>query len=113
MKFYHSKQYVSFLAERNKIVFVNDMKVGDTIKIPALTAGAGSGSGKPDTADYSAVKLPATYLVRPGDTLYRISVQFYQSGAYVGFLAKHNNLDEKAGLKAGVSLDIPVKPSGK
>ncbi|MFC4812165.1 LysM peptidoglycan-binding domain-containing protein [Paenibacillus sp. GCM10023250] len=113
MKFYHSKQYVAFLAERNGIVFVNDMKPGDTIKIPALPAGAGSNAGKPDAEDYSKINLPATYLVRPGDTLYRISVQFYKSGSYASFLAKQNNLDENEGLKAGMSLTIPKKPASK
>ncbi|QHT58812.1 LysM peptidoglycan-binding domain-containing protein [Paenibacillus lycopersici] len=113
LKFYHSKQYVAFLAQRNGIAFVNDMKVGDTIRIPALTAGAGSVKEGSKSGDYSKVKLPATYLVRPGDTLYRISVLFYQSGSYVSFLAKQNNLDEKEGLKAGVSLQIPAKPAAK
>ncbi|MBO7746292.1 LysM peptidoglycan-binding domain-containing protein [Paenibacillus sp. MWE-103] len=113
MKFYHSKQYVAFLAERNGIVFVNDMQPGDTIKIPALPAGAGSNAGKPDAEDYSKVNLPATYLVRPGDTFYRISMQFYKSGSYAGFLAKQNNLDENEGLKAGMSLTIPKKPASK
>lgn len=111
MKFYRSKQYVAFLAKRNGIVFVNDMKPGDTITIPALTASAGTTPSTTKDADYSKVKLPATYLVRPGDTLYRISVLFYGSGKYASFLAKQNKLDEKAGLNAGVSLNIPVKPA--
>ncbi|QHW32049.1 LysM peptidoglycan-binding domain-containing protein [Paenibacillus rhizovicinus] len=113
LKFYQSKQYVAFLAKRNGIAFVNDMKVGDTIKIPALTSDAASVPTKPSSADYSKVKLPATYLVTPGDTLYRISVLFYQSGDYVSFLAKQNNLNEKEGLKAGISLRIPAKPAAK
>ncbi|SFJ73317.1 LysM domain-containing protein [Paenibacillus sp. UNC496MF] len=113
MKFYHSKQYVAFLAERNGIVFVNDMQPGDTIKIPALPAGAGSNAGKPDAEDYSKVNLPATYLVRPGDTFYRISMQFYKTGSYASFLAKQNDLDENEGLKAGMSLTIPKKPASK
>ncbi|MBM7567571.1 LysM peptidoglycan-binding domain-containing protein [Paenibacillus sacheonensis] len=112
LKFYGSKQYVSFLAERNGIAFVNDMKPGDKIRIPALTAGAGSSSiSKDEQADYAKVKLPAVYLVRPGDTLYRISVLFYKSGEYVSLIAKKNKLDENAGLKAGVSLTIPAKPA--
>ncbi|WP_165822666.1 LysM peptidoglycan-binding domain-containing protein [Paenibacillus montanisoli] len=112
MKFYHSKQHVALLAEYNGILFINEMNVGETIKIPALSSKAASGPGK-QNVDYSKVKLPATYLVRVGDTLFTIAMRFYQSQDYVELLAKHNKLSTTEGLKAGTDLIIPAIPTAK
>ena len=109
MKFYHSKLHVSLLAEQNDIVFINDMNVGDTIKIPVLSEAA-SAPEKQQDIDYSKVTLPVTYLVRTGDTLYNIASQFYHSKDYVDLIAEHNKLDKTENLKAGISLIIPAIP---
>jgi nucleoid-associated protein YgaU len=108
MKFYHSKLHVSLLAEQNDIVFINDMNVGDTIKIPALSEAASA--PEKQQVDYSKVTLPVTYLVRTGDTLYNIATQFYHSKDYVDLIAEHNKLDKTENLKAGTSLNIPAIP---
>ncbi|WP_219835030.1 LysM peptidoglycan-binding domain-containing protein [Paenibacillus sp. R14(2021)] len=114
MKFYHSKRHVAFLAKSNHLVFINDMKVGDTIKIPVLSSSAGSSSGNAqDNVDYSKVTLPASYLVRPGDTLYRIAMLFYHSDDDIDLIVKANKLKTNEDLKAGTSLIIPAKPRGK
>ncbi|SFT09915.1 LysM peptidoglycan-binding domain-containing protein [Paenibacillus sp. BC26] len=110
MKFYHSKQYVARLAEYNHIVFINDMVAGDVIKIPALSSSAGSSAAKPQNMDYSKVTLPATYLVRTGDTLSTISLQFYQTKKNVALIVKQNKLDPDKNLIAGSSLIIPAVP---
>lgn len=111
-KFYQTKEYFSLIAEHNNILFINDMKVGDTLKIPALPA---ANSGKSNTSaakpDYSKVTLPATYLIQAGDTLSSISLQFYKSKKYVDLLAKENGLDANSGLKAGSHLTIPALDS--
>ncbi|QYR22552.1 LysM peptidoglycan-binding domain-containing protein [Paenibacillus sp. sptzw28] len=112
MKFYHSKQYVSLLAAKNNIVFINDMNVGDTIKIPALPSDGGATiKNEQNNLDYSKVTLPATYLVRSGDTLYQISMLFYRSKDYVNLIAEQNKLDKTKDLKAGSSLVIPAIPN--
>ncbi|WP_308636437.1 LysM peptidoglycan-binding domain-containing protein [Paenibacillus silvisoli] len=112
MKFYRSKKYVALLAEKNDILFINEMNVGETIKIPALTsAAAGSATEQRQDIDYSKVKLPATYLVRVGDTLFTIAMRFYQSQDYVELIAKHNKLATTADLKAGTDLVIPAIPN--
>ncbi|GBF78453.1 hypothetical protein PA598K_07098 [Paenibacillus sp. 598K] len=112
MRFYDSNQYASLIAEANQIVFINDMRVGDRLTIPALgdAATAERPTGN-NGGDYSGVKLPATYLVQAGDTLYSISRKFYDSTDYVKLLAEHNGLDADSGLKAGTNLTIP-KPKG-
>ncbi|WP_270167264.1 LysM peptidoglycan-binding domain-containing protein [Paenibacillus sp. SYP-B4298] len=110
-KFYHSKEYFSVIAEHNNILFINDMKVGDTLNIPALPAGSGKSSSSSSKPDYSKVTLPATYLIQAGDTLSSISQQFYKSKSHVELLAKENNLDVNTGLKAGSHLTIPALDS--
>lgn len=110
MKFYHSKLHVALLAEQNHIVFINDMKVGDTIKIPALASDSGSVPEKQQDIDYARITLPATYMVRAGDTLYSIAMQFYHSKDYVELIAEHNKLETIEDLKAGSSLIIPAIP---
>ncbi|OXM16392.1 LysM peptidoglycan-binding domain-containing protein [Paenibacillus herberti] len=114
---YGSKDYVSLIAEKNGIVFVNDMKPGDKLTLPPRSSKPSS-EGKKSLStngtkeiDYSKVKLPATYLVLPGDTFYRISIRFYGTGKHAGHIAKKNGLDADAGLKAGVSITIPAKPA--
>ncbi|WP_339279997.1 LysM peptidoglycan-binding domain-containing protein [Paenibacillus sp. FSL W8-1187] len=114
---YGSKDYVSLIAEKNGIVFVNDMKPGDKLTLPPASskpaAGGKKGSAPSGTKeiDYSKVKLPATYLVLPGDTFYRISVRFYGTGKHAELIAKKNGLDAEAGLKAGDSIVVPAKPA--
>ncbi|WP_336773227.1 LysM peptidoglycan-binding domain-containing protein [Paenibacillus sp. MMO-58] len=107
-KFYQSKEYYTLLAEYNHILFINDMKAGDTLKIPAFSSTTGSiNGGRQGTKDYSKIHLPATYLIQAGDTLSGVSRMFYKSVEYVDYIAKENNLDKNLGLKAGTNLIIP------
>ncbi|WP_169083907.1 LysM peptidoglycan-binding domain-containing protein [Paenibacillus sp. PL91] len=107
-KFYQTKDHYALLAEHNHIFFINDMKAGDTLTIPALFSGNDSTSGKPqETKDYSKITLPATYLIQAGDTLSGISRMFYKSAEYVDYIASENKLDKNEGLKAGTNLVIP------
>jgi len=112
MKFYHSKQHVALLAEHNNIVFINDMNVGDTIKIPALSS---KSTPKKSNDEYykDKITLPVTYMVQSGDTLYHIAMQFYHSDDYVDLIAEHNKLDKIEDLKAGTNLIIPAIPENQ
>ncbi|MGO4547326.1 LysM peptidoglycan-binding domain-containing protein [Paenibacillus sp. 2TAB23] len=107
-KFYQSKDHYALLAEHNHILFINDMKAGDTLTIPALTSGNSSSGSKPqESKDYSKINLPATYLIQAGDTLTGISRMFYKSAEYADYIANENKLDKNKGLKAGTNLVIP------
>ncbi|MBB3108880.1 nucleoid-associated protein YgaU [Paenibacillus phyllosphaerae] len=108
-KFYHSKEQVSLLAEKNNLIFINDLKVGDTITIPAVSSGSGTNSQQ--QIDYSKISLPASYLVRSGDTLYRLSKLFYNSSDYAQLISDANKLDAETALKAGMILTIPARPA--
>jgi nucleoid-associated protein YgaU len=54
-----------------------------------------------------AVTLPTTYLVSEGDSLWDISMKFYNSGYNWSDIAKENNLDNPDGLAVGQELTIP------
>ncbi|MCA0757057.1 LysM peptidoglycan-binding domain-containing protein [Paenibacillus sp. N4] len=107
-KFYQSKEHYALIAEYNHIVFINNMKPGDTLKIPVLPSTAGSKDGSQQgRKDYSKLNLPITYLIQAGDTLSEVSRMFYKSAEYVDDIAKENKLDKNAGLEAGTTLVIP------
>ncbi|MFZ2025099.1 MAG: LysM peptidoglycan-binding domain-containing protein [Microgenomates group bacterium] len=55
----------------------------------------------------SAIPLPTTYRVSEGETLWDISIKFYNSGYNWVTIAKANNLDNPDGLAIGQELLIP------
>ena len=57
------------------------------------------------------VTLPTTYMVSEGDTLWDISIKFYNTGYNWADIAEANTLDNPDGLAVGQELTIPdVKP---
>ena len=63
------------------------------------------------------VTLPTTYMVSEGDTLWDISIKFYNTGYNWTDIADANTLDNPDGLAVGQELQIPdvtpiVKESG-
>ncbi|MFH5182368.1 LysM peptidoglycan-binding domain-containing protein [Paenibacillus sp. TAB 01] len=52
----------------------------------------------------------STYRVKNGDTLYSISLAFYNTGDYVQLLADTNHLQSSGMLKEGQQLEIPYLP---
>jgi|GEM_PF-6562495 len=52
----------------------------------------------------------STYRVKNGDTLYSISLAFYNTGDYVQLLADTNHLQSSSMLKEGQQLEIPYLP---
>jgi len=53
------------------------------------------------------VTLPTTYMVSEGDSLWDISMKFYNSGYNWTDIAKENNLENPDGLAVGQELTIP------
>jgi LysM repeat protein len=50
------------------------------------------------------------HVVKQGETLYRISVNYYQTGQYSHFLAQYNQLQHPTDLVSGKSIKIPFPP---
>lgn len=68
-------------------------------------SGTGSKSNTGNTPAEDAD--PATYTVKPGDTLFSISMQFYQSGEPVEDIMKLNNITDPNTLQSGMVLKLP------
>lgn len=68
-------------------------------------SGTGSNSNTGNTPAEDAD--PATYTVKPGDTLFSISMQFYQSGDPVEDIMKLNNITDPNTLQSGMVLKLP------
>lgn len=68
-----------------------------------------SGTGSSTNSGNNSVEDsdPATYTVKPGDTLFSISMQFYQSGDPVEDIMKLNNITDPNTLQSGMVLKLP------
>ncbi|WP_312458740.1 LysM peptidoglycan-binding domain-containing protein [Proteiniclasticum sp.] len=68
---------------------------------------SGTGSNTNTGNDPEEDADPATYTVKPGDTLFSISMQFYQSGDPVEDIMKLNNITDPNTLQSGMVLKLP------
>lgn len=59
------------------------------------------------TQDVSPEKLPGSYMVKEGDTLFSIAEKYYQDGFKYPEIAKANNLINVDSINAGQVLQIP------
>jgi Tfp pilus assembly protein PilO/LysM repeat protein len=64
----------------------------------------GTGTGTEETPSDDA---PATYLVKPGDTLFSISMKFYQSKEPVEDIMALNNITSPYNLQSGSVIKLP------
>lgn|GEM_PF-4213327 len=55
-------------------------------------------------------KVIAEHVVQPGETFYRITMNYYGSRKYEDYLAEFNQISDKTQIKAGMVLKIPEKP---
>jgi nucleoid-associated protein YgaU len=57
--------------------------------------------------DLSEIRLADQYVVKPGDTLWDISIQVYGTPRFVRSIARANNLSTSAILRSGLILVMP------
>lgn len=100
------------LMEYNELGDPTDLYVGQRLRIPAFSDGKAV-QGRQSAAERAGGE-PAgeeqTYIVQPGDTLYRIGLRY---GVPWQTLMKYNNLHEPGALGAGRELKIPSWASGR
>lgn len=68
---------------------------------------SGTGSNTNSGNNSAEDSDPATYTVKPGDTLFSISMQFYQSSDPVEDIMKLNNITDPSTLQSGMVLKLP------
>jgi LysM repeat protein len=100
---------VETLAQLNGIVNINQIQVGQQLMLPAEQQAQVSPEATPTTASAPSVpassdRPQATYTVRPGDSLYKISLMFRVS---ISEIAQANNLSNRNRIYVGQTLIIP------
>jgi LysM repeat protein len=100
---------VETLAQLNGIVNINQIQVGQQLMLPAEQQAQVSPEATPTTSAAPATPVPsarpqATYTVRPGDSLYKISLMFRVS---ISDIAQANNLSNRNRIYVGQTLIIP------
>ena len=88
---------VETLAQLNGIVNVNRIQVGQVIQLPSAPETQPTPTPAPE-------RPPQTYQIRPGDTLYRISIQF---GVTIAQIAQANNIINPNRIFYGQVITIP------
>ncbi|MAS34209.1 MAG: hypothetical protein CL610_09385 [Anaerolineaceae bacterium] len=98
---------VNALAQLNGIVNINRIQVGQRLRIPGVPTPvppAPQPTVAPPQQGGSNPPPQATYIVRPGDSLYRISLLY---GVSIARIAQANNLVNLNRIYVGQSLVIP------
>ena len=99
---------VETLAQLNGIVNINQIQVGQQLMLPAeqepqqVSPQATSTTATPPTE--TSARPQAMYTVRPGDSLYKISLMF---GVPIAEIAQANNLSNRNRIYVGQTLIIP------
>jgi len=90
---------VTTLAQLNGIVNINSIRVGQRLQLPT------SGGGIPvPNASPTPATTPVTYVVQPGDSLYKIALQYRVS---IQRLAEANQITNPNRIFYGQVLIIP------
>lgn len=107
---YGSDEYWDEIAQANPLVDPTKLKVGQVIYLPTLETLRGPREATPTPATPGRTPV---YVVRAGDTLWNIAVQYYENGRLWRHLYNANrgvigsNPDK---LEAGTKLRIPPPP---
>lgn len=107
---YGSDEYWDEIAQANPLVDPTKLKVGQVIYLPTLETIRGQ---REAAAAGTATAGTATYVVRAGDTLWNIAVQYYQNGRLWRHLYNANRSQigpDPDKLEAGTKLRIPPPP---
>lgn len=110
------------ISQANPLVDPTKLKIGQVIKLPDLTAPAGSGApgnlggaGIPGRAPAVEVNGKVIYVVRPGDTLSTLAQQYYHDRKLWRVIYNANKTtlgNDPDRLEDGMRLVIPPAPQG-
>ncbi|WP_017753497.1 LysM peptidoglycan-binding domain-containing protein [Calidifontibacillus oryziterrae] len=129
--YYKSPQYQHFLAGFNNLKNSNELQVGQRLMIPfppalewhteevgdrVIASTDDSTNDSTDDAIINSIDEATNgfpvHIVQAGDTLYSISVKYYNSAKYQNIIAEHNELHNPEALTVGLQLEIPAVSTG-
>ena len=99
-RYYGTSDYYDEIASYNNIENPDQIKAGDTIKIPNV-------QGEVNELKEENNQL---YVIESGDSLTAICEKFYNDGSYSTAmkLARYNNIENANDIKAGQEIYLPV-----
>ncbi|MBI5580492.1 MAG: LysM peptidoglycan-binding domain-containing protein [Deltaproteobacteria bacterium] len=120
-RYYRDYQKHYLIGAYNEVDDATKITAGQTIKVPVIegltcfvtpdeAAALSKQRSGPLPPEVMVVKGYATHTTRPGDTLAKLSEQYYGVKDKGDLIAKYNNLKETAGFKTGRKLLVPQLP---
>lgn len=109
LQYYESPEYSKFLAAYNHFSDDQSLRVGQIIEVPYPPSqeyyGDNSQGSSNDTNE------AVYHEVQNGETLYSISLRYFDTPQYQDLIAEHNEIEDASKLKVGDQLAIPPRPS--
>lgn len=96
-KFYGYNGMVEAIRRLNNINDVNDLRVGSILKLPNSSRGPIK----------QKIEVPLTYKLKPGETLFSVSMKFYGTQEKIEEIRKLNNIEDINDINIGTLLKLP------
>ncbi|TCO69831.1 CotH kinase family protein [Marinisporobacter balticus] len=96
-KFYGYNGMVEAIRRLNNIKDVSNLRVGTRLKLPNTSRGPIK----------QKIEVPLTYKLKPGETLFSVSMKFYGTQEKIEEIKKLNNIDDINNIFVGTLLKLP------
>lgn len=112
-KFYGNKSMVKAIMALNGIKDANNILVGQVIKLPepgvdySSMIEANSATADTNSSTSQPTELPEEYIIKTGDSLYKISEYFYKDTSMVSSIMELNGLANPNSVFAGQKIKLP------
>jgi nucleoid-associated protein YgaU len=109
---YGAADHAGTIARANPLADPARMRPGRTLRLPRDPANIQGQPAQPSPRPPMAEDLERRHVVRPGDSLSKISLELYGSTRYAShiFDANRRSLRDEHSLRPGQTLRIPPKP---
>lgn len=106
LKYFELKKEISYLNDIDKRI--KDLKA-DNDKINVKLDNLISGFGNFSDTNVADVKNNVKYQIKPGDTLRKLAVLYYQDEGKYNLLIRYNNLKDEYDISLGQIIEIPTE----
>nr|WP_241254489.1 LysM domain-containing protein [Brevibacillus sp. SYP-B805] len=96
--------------EQGKVAQSAELPASKEASSPQVAGAPGSAAAKAPTPKTAATTKPKAirYVVKQGDTLYKLSRQYYGNNKGAAAIARYNGMDSNAQLAVGTVIYIPL-----